>query len=114
MDNIFDALKENGIKLALIRLEKNGYYSPGMKTMFVNQELNEDKQKEVILHELGHALNHNDSIVLYNNPVFRTKMESEATYYMMDHLIKESDGHFDYSGVFENYKLGLGWERNFK
>lgn len=26
--------------------------------MFVNESLDEEKQKEVILHELGHALNH--------------------------------------------------------
>lgn len=114
MDIMFDLLEENGIELVLINLEKNGYYNPVLKTMFVNQALDEEDQKEVILHELGHALNHNDISVLYDQPVFKFKMENEATSFMMNHLIKEYDGHFNYSDVLENYNLGLGWECKLK
>lgn len=114
MVSVYKVLKENGIELVSIILEKNGYYDPKLKMMFVDESLNEEKQKEVILHELGHALNHEEFAALYNNPAFRSKMESEATYYMMEYLIKESDGHFDYSTVIENYKLGLGWESKIK
>ncbi|SFH73713.1 ImmA/IrrE family metallo-endopeptidase [Pisciglobus halotolerans] len=114
MDSIYTLLKDNGIELVMIKLEKNGYYNSKLKMMFVNQELNEEKQKEVILHELGHALNHKDSSILYNNPVYRSKMENEATGYMLDYLINESDGQFNYSDVLEKLKLGLGWECKLK
>ena len=114
MDSIFSVLKENGIKLELINLEKNGYYDPRLKIMFINESLSEEKQKEVVLHELGHALNHKDLSILYDKPVFRSKMENEATSFMMSYLINESEGHFDYSSVLENYNLGLGWECKLK
>lgn len=114
MDNLFNLLKENGIELIFIDLEKHGYYNPQLKMIFINRSLSEEKQKEVILHELGHVINHEEFSVLYNKSTFRLKMENEATYYMMSHLINESDGHFNYSDVFDRYKLGLGWERKLK
>lgn len=114
MDNFYGLLKDNGIELVLLSLKKNGYYNHDLKTMFVNESLDEEKQKEVILHELGHALNHNDLSALYDKPVFRSKMENEANYFMMNYLIDESDGHFDYSSVLENFKLGIGWECKLK
>lgn len=114
MDKVYGLLKENGIEVALLSLKKNGYYNPDLKTILVNESLSEEKQKEVILHELGHALNHKDLSILYDKPVFRSKMENEATSFMMSYLIEESDGHFDYSSVLENYNLGLGWECKLK
>lgn len=114
MNSIYGLLKENGVELVLMSLKKNGYYNPGLKTMFVNESLSEEKQKEVILHELGHALNHKDLSILYGKPVFRSKMENEATSFMMSYLINESEGHFDYSSVLEKYNLGLGWECKLK
>lgn len=110
MNSIYDLLKEKGIEIVLISIDKNGYYDPVSKVMFINQLLNERSQKDVILHELGHALNHNDLAALYSNPVFRSKMENEANRYMMKHLIKEYEGHFNYVEVFQRYKLGIGWE----
>ncbi|MFL2100054.1 ImmA/IrrE family metallo-endopeptidase [Desemzia sp. FAM 23989] len=114
MDKIYSLIKENEINIVLINLEGEGFYNSDLKVIFINESLSEEKQKEVILHELGHALNHKDLSILYDKPVFRSKMENEATSFMMDYLIKESDGHFDYSGVFENYNLGLGWETRIK
>lgn len=110
MDGIFDLLKSNEIELALIDIEKNGYYNSELSTIFINQNLNEIKQKEVILHELGHALNHKELSLLYSKPSYRFKMEDEANLFMMNNLIEESEGHFNYSDVLETYKLGLGWE----
>ena len=110
MNSIYSLLKENGIEIALISIDKNGYYDPTLKIMFINQALNEESQKDVILHELGHALNHKDLAALYNNPVFKSKMENEANCYMMKYLIKEYEGHFNYVEVFQRYKLGIGWE----
>ena len=114
MGSIEGLLKENGIELVMINLEKEGYYIPKSKMMVINEELSEEKQKEVILHELGHALNHKEFTALYNSPVFKSKMENEATYYMINYLINESEGQFNYSDVFENFELGLGWETKIK
>lgn len=111
---MLELLEENGIELVLISLENDGYYDPNLNTMFVNQNLDEEKQKEVILHELGHALHHKDLAALYDKPVFNFKMESEATSFMMSSLINEFEGHFNYSDVLENFKLGLGWETKIK
>ncbi|WP_029276242.1 ImmA/IrrE family metallo-endopeptidase [Carnobacterium jeotgali] len=114
MDSVLDLLKRNEVEMILISLDNNGYYDPSLKIIFINQSLNEEKQKEVILHELGHALNHKDLSALYNKPTFRFKMENEATSFMMKSLIDESEGHFNYSDVIENYNLGIGWECRLK
>lgn len=52
--------------------------------MVVNQNQSEEKQKQVILHKLYHALNHSDFNVLYTNPVFHSKMENEANASMLN------------------------------
>ena len=51
MDSVLDLLKRNGIEMILITLDNNGYYDSSLKIIFINQSLNEEKQKEVILHE---------------------------------------------------------------
>lgn len=114
MDSVFDLLERNNIELVLISLENKGYYDSALNIIFINQLLDEEKQKEVILHELGHVLNHKDLVCLYNNTSYRAKMEHEATKYMITYLINESDGQFNYSNVLQNYNLGLGWECKFE
>ena len=111
MKDIYEALREKGIEIVTISLEKDGYYNPNLRMMFVNKELSDERQKEIILHEFCHAIDHAEfSCLYYDSSVFRLKMENEAMAYMMNHLIEESGGIFDYSTVLENYKLGLGWE----
>lgn len=114
MDSVFDLLELNNIELVLISIESNGYYDPALNIIFINQLLDEEKQKEVILHELGHVLNHKDLASLYSNKSYHAKMENEATNYMIKYLINEAEGQFNYSNVLESYKLGLGWECNLK
>jgi len=108
-----ELLEENGIELVFSELEKDGYYSNKFKIMFVNQALSEERQRDVILHELGHYLKHDDYFFLYNNPLFHNKMESEANWYMIKSLIEYYEGVFNYSSVIEKYNLGLGWEGRF-
>lgn len=105
-----EVLKKNGIELVFSELEKNGYYSYEFKTMFVNQALSEERQKEVILHELGHYLTQSDYFLLYSNPIFNMKMESEANHYMIKSLIEGCGGQFNYTNVMDKFHLGLGWE----
>ena len=114
MDSVFDLLELNNIELVLISIESNGYYDPALNIIFINQLLDEEKQKEVILHELGHVLNHKDLASLYSNKSYRSKMENEATKFMIKYLINECDGQFNYSSVLEKYNLGIGWEGKIK
>lgn len=110
MEEIRTLLKAHGINIEITDIESYGFYVPSEKTIFVNQNLSEELQKEVILHEACHALNHNELAVLYSKPVFRSKMENEADMFMINFLIKENDGYFNYSSVLEEFNLGLGWQ----
>lgn len=110
MEEIRTLLKSHGINLEITDIESHGFYVPSEKTIFVNQNLTEEVQKEVILHEACHALNHDELAALYNKTVFRLKMENEANSFMINFLIKENDGYFNYSSVLEEFNLGLGWQ----
>ena len=114
MDNVFDLLEANNIEIVSLDMKHCGYYNSELKVIFINENLDEEKQKEVVLHELGHVINHKDLSSLYNNPSYRTKMENEATKFMIRYLINESEGQFNYSRVLEKYNLGLGWEGKIK
>lgn len=109
MDEIRTLLKEHGIGVEITITDSKGFYVPSLKTIFVNQDLDEEEQKEVVLHEACHALDHNELAPLYSKPVFRMKMENEANSFMVNYQINENDGLYNYSNVIEKYKLGLGW-----
>lgn len=110
MDKIRKLLAKNDITLTITDTGSEGFYVPKLRTMFVNQSLDEEKQKQVILHETKHAIDHSDYSALYQSVVQHTKMESEANNFMIDYLIEESGGQFDYTTVVEEFKLGLGWK----
>lgn len=114
MGDIFELLEANDIEIVLLDMKSGGYYNSEIKVIFINENLDEDKQKEVVLHELGHVLNHRDLSSLYNNSFYRPKMENEATKFMIKYLINECEGHFNYSSVLEKYNLGIGWEGKIK
>ncbi|MFZ4897299.1 ImmA/IrrE family metallo-endopeptidase [Enterococcus durans] len=114
MDNIKELLKENGIELVVTDLDIRGFYIPKHNAIFVNQNLSDKEQKQVILHELSHALNDSDFSILYKNSAFHSKMECAADKFMINYLIEENGGYYDYSGVLERFNLGLGWEINLK
>ncbi|MVZ47479.1 ImmA/IrrE family metallo-endopeptidase, partial [Escherichia coli] len=84
MDNIEDLLKENGIDVEITNIESEGFYLPKLKTIFINQNLDELEQKKVLLHESRHALSHNELISLYSKTVFHSKMEDEANRFMIE------------------------------
>ena len=41
-------LAANGTEIVMIDIEKDGYYNPDLKMMFINKNLDETKQKEII------------------------------------------------------------------
>ena len=105
MKTIKELLAAHGIELVVMELEKRGYYFDELQMMVVNQNQSEEKQKQVILHELYHALNHSDFNALYSNSVFHSKMENEANSSMINYLIQENDGQFNYSSVLEEFNF---------
>ncbi|HBL5604333.1 TPA: ImmA/IrrE family metallo-endopeptidase, partial [Enterococcus faecium] len=89
MDNIEDLLKENGIDVEITNIESEGFYLPKLRTIFINQNLDELEQKKVLLHESRHALSHNELISLYSKTVFHSKMEDEANRFMIEVLLQD-------------------------
>lgn len=106
-------LKDNGIKLAVVEMESSGCYLPDLNTMFVKDGLSEEQMKLVILHELKHALDHSDYIELYKCFPIHSKMENEANLFMLDEIIKENDGLYNYSSVIDEFKINMGHEMKF-
>lgn len=94
-------------------MEKPGCYISDWKTVFINEELSEEKMKQVLLHELKHVLDHEDYLTLYKLPIFRAKMENEANLFMIDNVIEENEGLYNYSRLIEEFGLGMGLETRF-
>lgn len=110
MEALKRTLKTYEIDLAVVPLESEGFYVPNLRTIFVDEQLFEESQKEVIWHELEHGLSHEEYASLYDSFVHHTKMEYEADRSMIENLIKEHGGHYNYSAVLEGFSLGMGWE----
>lgn len=110
MTDVERILQANGIELELLNIEKDGYYLDEIKTMIVNIDLSDEEKKRVILHELKHALDHSELTPLYDRFTFHSKMESEANNFVVEYLIKEHDGDYNYSNILEEFNLGLGWQ----
>lgn len=96
-----------------MHMEKPGCYISDWKTVFINEDLSEEKMKQVLLHELKHVLDHEDYLTLYKLPIFRAKMENEANMFMLDEIIKENDGVYNYSYLIEAFDIGLGYDVRF-
>jgi len=92
-------------------LDAGAHYFSAMNTIVVNSSLPIFDQKKNLLHELGHVAKHKDEVELYNTAFsLHSKMEYEANQFMINSLISEYDGHFNYSVVLETFNLGLGWK----
>lgn len=64
---------------------RNGIYVDEIKVVFVSKDLSPDKQKQVILHELGH-IDHTENE--YQNALIRC--ENEANRNMIHHLLVDA------------------------
>ena len=86
--------------------DRNGIYIDEIKVVFVSKDLSPDKQKQVILHELGH-IDHTEAE--YKNA--KIKCENEADRNMIHHLLVdalvqlENPSDFNYLKFMEYYNL---------
>lgn len=107
--SIEDICKKYGIKIEYFDKDlwnRNGIYIDEIKVVFVSKGLAPEKQKQVILHELGHIEHTKEE---YHNAILRC--ENEANRNMIHHLLVDAIGElddpkeFDYLKFMEYYNL---------
>lgn len=107
--SITEICKKYGVKIEYFDNDlwnRSGIYIDEIKVVFVSKNLPPDKQKQVILHELGH-IKHTERE--YKNALIRC--ENEANRNMIHHLLEdaldslESPEDFNYLKFMEYYNL---------
>lgn len=86
--SIEDICKKYGVKIEYFDhdlWDRNGIYIDEIKVVFVSKDLPPDKQKQVILHELGHIEHTKEE---YKNTLIRC--ENEANRNMIHHLLVDA------------------------
>lgn len=101
-------LDKFGIRLEFIEMESKGCYISELSTMFINEKLTDEEMQRVIYHELKHALDHSEYIVLYRKSTPHIKMEAEANDYMIREIVKENGGIYNYTQLIEEFNIGMG------
>lgn len=108
MQRVLADVKELGIDVQFIELKKDGYSLVDLKVIFINQNLHEEKAKEVLMHELAHFKFHSEYSISYKNKVPHLKMEQEAINYAINRIIAENDGVYNYTQLIEAFNIGMG------
>lgn len=113
MQRLLKELERNGIKVVFLELENPGYYNQELKIIFVNQNQSEEEIKRVLYHEMKHALDHSDYVILYKKPIAHLKMEAEANEYMIKKIIEENGGVYNYSELIHEFKISMGTDTKY-
>lgn len=107
--SIEEICKKHGVRIEYFDKDlwnRNGIYIDEIKVVFVSKDLTPDKQKQIILHELGHIGQTENE---YQNALIRC--ENEANRNMIHHLLVDALGEiddpkeFDYLKFMEYYNL---------
>lgn len=90
-ERIKKIIEENNIAVYLENnLDHKGYYIPYIKMIVINNNLSEQEQEMIILHELGHAINGEDGCEIYNSTFSsHCKEEWNANSFMIKELAQE-------------------------
>lgn len=88
---IKDLLKRNNVHITFNNnLDHKGYYIQKIKYIVINNNLSEQEQEMIILHELGHAINGEDGCEIYNATFSsHCKEEWNANSFMIKELAQE-------------------------
>ena len=108
MQRVLAEVNKLGIEVCFIDLKKNGYSLTDLNVIFINQNLEEDKAKEVLIHELAHFKFHSDYVVSYQMTVPNMKMEQEAINFAIKRIISEYDGIYNYSQLVDSFRINMG------
>lgn len=107
--SIDEICKKHGVRIEYFDKDlwnRNGIYVDEIKVVFVSRDLAPEKQKQVILHELGH-IDHTEKE--YQNALIRC--ENEANRNMIHHLLVDAlaelddPSDFNYLKFMEYYNL---------
>ena len=79
-----ELLEHAGVRVRYLDLHKEGLYIDALRVIVVSSRLDDKDQERVILHELGHAVEHQGCGALYTaTQTQHIKMEGEANEYML-------------------------------
>lgn len=109
---IDELLKENKVTLFVFysqQWERDGFYFPDLRTIYVSAALSNADRERVILHELGH-INHNP--VNYSRCLLQ--YENQADRFMVRELLKEylskyDPNDFNWLYFAETNKIATSW-----
>lgn len=89
--HIKDIIEELNIHIVYDpNLDKSAHYIPRINCIVLNTNLDEFDMTKALLHELGHAAQHQGNQVLYHTThSMHEKMENEAEVFMIRQLIKQ-------------------------
>lgn len=84
---ILEIMKELDVVVITGPLENPGYYIPKLNAIFIDQSLNDEEHRVVLLHELGHAAKQRNEYILYQATMtMKSKMEYGANRFMIKYL----------------------------
>lgn len=96
-------------------LDAEGHYISAINTIIINDTLSDWKKRKTLLHELGHASKHKENSYLYNLTFsLHSKMEYEANAFMVNYIINESDGYYNFSQMIDEFGIGMGYDHKYK
>lgn len=113
---IKDLLKRNNVHITFNNnLDHKGYYIQKIKYIVINNNLSEQEQEMIILHELGHAINGEDGCEIYNSTFSNhCKEEWNANSFMIKELASEYSSYsncdvkdVNFNALIEKLKLGF-------
>lgn len=95
-------------------LDSDGYFISAINTIVIKADLSEWKMKLALLHELGHASKHYNNGRLYNISFsLYSKMENEANLYMINTIIEENEGQYNFTQLIDEFDIGMGYDVRF-
>lgn len=105
-------LNENNIGLCLFEedlWERDGFYIPGIRTIFIKKNLTDDEKHKILLHELGHI--HHDPIKYQR---LLLQYENQADRFMVKRLIEEEltqyePSDFNWLQFAKRHKISTFW-----
>lgn len=115
---IEEIVKTLGTTVIYDEIENNAYYMARFNLIVVNAKLSEFDQKKALLHEIGHACEHQENYPLYKTAfALHSKMEYEADCYMVEKLLDEylsntgiAPERVNYVKFLEDAKIDLSFE----